>query len=104
MPAQDPRLTDSELFNINKAAVTKNYNVQPQLDYRTVSAVNGPLVVLDHVKFPSYNEIVTLTLPDGTKRGGQVLEISGGKAVVRSLKVPPVSMSEPPTSSSPGQA
>jgi len=83
MPAQDPRLSDHELFNINKAAVTKNYNVQPQLDYRTVSAVNGPLVVLDHVKFPSYNEIVTLTLPDGTKRGGQVLEISGGKAVVQ---------------------
>ena len=50
---------------------------------RTVSAVNGPLVVLDHVKFPSYNEIVRLTLPDGSVRAGQVLEISGGKAVVQ---------------------
>lgn len=43
----------------------------------------GPLVVLDNVKFPSFNEIVTLTLPDGTRRGGQVLEISGRKAIVQ---------------------
>ena len=61
----------------------KNYNVEPRLDYRTVSAINGPLVVLDNVKFPSYNEIVSLTLPDGSKRGGQVLEVSGGKAIVQ---------------------
>lgn len=60
-----------------------------------------PLVVLDNVKvsiaidrlimyansfrnqFPSYNEIVQLTLPDGTKRGGQVLEVQGKKAIVQ---------------------
>lgn len=30
------------------------------------------------VKFPRYNEIVTLTLPDGTERAGQVLEARGG--------------------------
>ncbi|KAK7048329.1 TFCD-C domain-containing protein [Favolaschia claudopus] len=53
------------------------------VDYRTVSAINGPLVVLDNVKFPSYNEIVQLTLPDGTKRGGQVLEVQGKKAIVQ---------------------
>ncbi|QRW20414.1 Bud22 family protein [Rhizoctonia solani] len=78
-----PRLTDKELFDINSAAVTKEYSVKPHLDYRTVSAVNGPLVVLDNVKFPSYNEIVRLTLPDGTQRGGQVLEVQGKKAIVQ---------------------
>lgn len=46
-------------------------------------ASTGPLVVLDNVKFPSYNEIVRLTLPDGTTRSGQVLEISGRKAIVQ---------------------
>ncbi|EPY84533.1 v-type proton ATPase subunit B, brain isoform-like protein [Camelus ferus] len=51
--------------------------------YRTVSGVNGPLVILDHVKFPRYSEIVQLTLPDGTKRSGQVLEVSGSRAVVQ---------------------
>jgi hypothetical protein len=29
------------------------------------------------VKFPKYNEIVSLTLPDGTERSGQVLEARG---------------------------
>lgn len=35
------------------------------------------------IQFPSYNEIVQLTLPDGSVRGGQVLEVSGKKAVVQ---------------------
>lgn len=34
-------------------------------------------------QFPSYNEIVQLTLPDGSKRGGQVLEVQGKKAIVQ---------------------
>jgi hypothetical protein len=34
-------------------------------------------------QFASYNEIVQLTLPDGSKRGGQVLEVSGKKAIVQ---------------------
>lgn len=29
------------------------------------------------VKFPRYNEIVSLTLPDGSERSGQVLEARG---------------------------
>jgi V-type H+-transporting ATPase subunit B len=81
-PAKMP-MTDRDLFAINSAAAQQKYNVNPRLDYRTVSAVNGPLVVLDNVKFPSYNEIVQLTLPDGTVRGGQVLEVSGKKAIVQ---------------------
>ena len=61
----------------------REYSVKPRMDYRTVNAVNGPLVVLDNVHFPSYNEIVEITLPDGTTRGGQVLEVSGNKAIVQ---------------------
>ena len=45
--------------------------------------MNGPLVILDNVKFPKFSEIVTLTLPDGTKREGQVLEVAGKRAVVQ---------------------
>ena len=51
--------------------------------YKTVSGVNGPLVILDEVKFPKYAEIVQLKLSDGTLRSGQVLEVSGSKAVVQ---------------------
>merc|ERR1712017_43314 len=57
--------------------------VQPRLDYRTVSGVNGPLVILDQVKLPRYAEIVTLTLGDGSMRKGQILEVAGSKAVVQ---------------------
>lgn len=64
-------------------AVNRDYVAQPRMTYRTVSAVNGPLVILDNVKFPKYAEIVTLTLPNGTKRNGQVLEVQGHKAVVQ---------------------
>ena len=34
-------------------------------------------------QFPKYAEIVNLTLADGTRRSGQVLEVSGSKAVVQ---------------------
>ena len=42
-----------------------------------------PLCVCVRQKFPRYAEIVTLTLPDGSKRSGQVLEVTGSKAVVQ---------------------
>lgn len=64
-------------------AVTRNFSVEPRLDYRTVSGVNGPLVILDNIKTPKFAEIVTLTLPDGSQRSGQVLEAAGTKAVVQ---------------------
>lgn len=35
------------------------------------------------MQFPKFAEIVTLTLPDGTKRQGQVLEVAGRRAVVQ---------------------
>ena len=45
--------------------------------------MNGPLVILDNVKFPKYAEIVNLTLGNGEKRKGQVLEIRGSRAIVQ---------------------
>jgi len=70
-------------FKTNVAAVTRNYFVNPRLDYRTVSGVNGPLVILDKVKNAKFAEIVNLTLGDGSVRKGQVLEVVGKKAVVQ---------------------
>jgi V-type H+-transporting ATPase subunit B len=70
-------------FAENVKAVTRDYVVKPRLDYRTVVGVNGPLVILDNVKFPKYAEIVNITLANGQKRKGQVLEVSGKKAVVQ---------------------
>jgi len=70
-------------FKINSNAVNRDYVVKPRVDYRTVSAVNGPLVILENVKNPTYAEIVYITLGDGSKRRGQVLEVNGDKAVVQ---------------------
>eukprot|EP00741_Cyanophora_paradoxa_P025673 tig00000388_g24777.t1 len=82
-PPPPPKSGAAQAFGVHAAAVTRDYIVRPRLDYRTVEAVNGPLVILDNVKFPKYSEIVNLTLSDGSKRRGQVLEVSGKKAVVQ---------------------
>nr|WCZ58516.1 vacuolar H(+)-ATPase catalytic subunit B [Andalucia godoyi] len=65
------------------AALKRDFKVEPRLEYKTVTGVNGPLVILDNVKGPKYAEIVNLTLGDGTKRRGQVLEVNGRRAVVQ---------------------
>ena len=85
-----------ELFNTNLQAVSRDYNITPRIDYRTVVKVDGPLVILDNVKFPRFAEIVNVCLSDGSVRKGQVLEIAGKRAVVqvyiytyRSAKAPP---------------
>lgn len=64
-------------------AAVRDYQVNPLLDYSSVTQVNGPLVILDNVKLPKYGEIVNITLKNGEKRQGQVLEISGKTAVVQ---------------------
>ncbi|KRX22178.1 V-type proton ATPase subunit B [Trichinella nelsoni] len=76
-------LSSSEASIQHKLSVVRDYNAQPRLTYKTISGVNGPLVILDNVKYPQYAEIVLLTLPDGTRRSGQVLEVSGSKAIVQ---------------------
>lgn len=57
------------------AAVVRDYHVEPRMEYRTISGVNGPLVILENVKLPKYAEIVDLTLSTGEKRQGQVCSI-----------------------------
>ena len=70
-------------FQTNVAAVTRDYNIAPRIDYRTIVKVDGPLIILDNVKFPKYAEIVNVCLGDGSVGKGQVLEISGKRAVVQ---------------------
>lgn len=61
----------------------RNNTINPTVEYRTVLNVEGPLVVLDNVKFPKYAEIVNVRLGDGSMRKGQVLEINGKRAVIQ---------------------
>ncbi|KAG8832186.1 Vacuolar ATP synthase subunit B [Serendipita sp. 399] len=71
----DARLSDKELAALNAAAVTRKYEIHPRLGHLLSWTMSR--------HFPSYNEIVQLTLPDGTRRGGQVLEVQGKKAIVQ---------------------
>jgi len=52
-------------------------------DYRTLNYVTGPLIFVHNVHHVAYNEMVSIALPDGGKRSGQVLEISGDVAVIQ---------------------
>lgn len=76
-------LYNLDVHQVNALAAARDYRLQPTVDYSTVTAVKGPLVILDNVKLPKYAEIVNLTLKNGEKRTGQVLEIHGRMAVVQ---------------------
>ena len=76
-------MADVKTARINALAASRNYLVDPIIDYRTVIGVEGPLVILENVKFPKYAEIVNVHLGDGSMRRGQVLEIAGKRAVVQ---------------------
>jgi len=73
----------SEAAAVNAAAASRDYKVCPRVDYRTISGVEGPLVIMDNVKFPTYGEIVNVTLSDGSVRQGQILEVNKKRAVVQ---------------------
>ena len=54
-----------------------------KVEYTSVNRVAGPLLFVEGVSNAAYNELVEITLPDGEKRNGQVLETSRGLAVVQ---------------------
>uniref|UniRef100_A0ACD5UGA0 Uncharacterized protein n=1 Tax=Avena sativa TaxID=4498 RepID=A0ACD5UGA0_AVESA len=81
----DPRLSSGEFSMglVKEGADMEEGTLEIGMEYRTVSGVAGPLVILDKVKGPKYQEIVNIRLGDGTTRRGQVLEVDGEKAVVQ---------------------
>eukprot|EP00913_Durusdinium_trenchii_P007865 g7381.t1 len=68
---------------VNAAAAQRDYKVYPRIDYRTITGVEGPLVIMENVKFPTYGEIVNVNLSDGSVRQGQILEVNKKKAIVQ---------------------
>lgn len=52
-------------------------------EYRTVSEISGPLMVVEGIEGVGYNEIVEITTPRGNRKRGQVLEIERDRAVVQ---------------------
>lgn len=52
-------------------------------EFTTISEVAGPLLTVEQVEDARYMEIVEIELSDGTRRRGQVLMTSRGKALVQ---------------------
>ena len=52
-------------------------------EYRSVSELVGPLMIVEHVEGVTYDELVEIELSDGSVRRGQVLEVDGDKALVQ---------------------
>ncbi len=53
------------------------------IQYAGLSEINGPLVCLEGVKNVAYDEIAEISLNDGTKRLGRVVEMQGDKVVLQ---------------------
>ena len=52
-------------------------------EYRTVTEVVGPLMVVEGVSGVKYDELVEIEIQTGEKRKGKVLEVNGTKAMVQ---------------------
>ncbi len=52
-------------------------------EYKTITDIAGPLVFLEKTEPVAYGELVTITLPDGTVRRGQVLDTAKDFVVVQ---------------------
>jgi len=52
-------------------------------EYRTITEVAGPLMMVDNIAAVSYDELVEVELPGGQLRRGKVLEAHAGRALVQ---------------------
>ena len=52
-------------------------------EYRTISDLSGPLMVVEKTTDVQYDELVEISLSNGEKRRGRVLEISTDRALVQ---------------------
>ncbi len=53
------------------------------IQYMGLKSIDGPLVVIEGISGASNEEMVTITLDDGSKRIGRIIEMSGDKAVIQ---------------------
>lgn len=53
------------------------------IEYMGLKNIDGPLAVIDHLTGASNEELVTMSLPDGSKRLGKVVALDGDRAVIQ---------------------
>lgn len=57
----------------------------PVKEYKTISEVAGPLMLIKQVEGVKYDELGEIELPDGSVRRCKVLEVNGDNALVQLL-------------------
>lgn len=55
-------------------------------EYRTITAISGPLVFAERITGAGLGEVCAIRLPDGEVRTGQILQLSGDHAVIQVLE------------------
>lgn len=53
------------------------------IEYMGLKSIDGPLAVIDGLSDASNEELVTLSLPDGTARLGKIVALEGSRAVIQ---------------------
>lgn len=53
------------------------------IEYLGLSAINGPMVVLEGVQDAAYDEIVEMTVHGGSKKLGRIIEVYQDKAIIQ---------------------
>ena len=53
------------------------------IEHQGLSEINGALVILEGVEHPIYEELVEISLPDGSTRTGRIVAIEGDKAALQ---------------------
>src|SRR5512140_3529668 len=56
------------------------------LEYRGVSQIHGPLIVVENVQGVGYDELVSVKMPDGETRLGSVIEVTAKAVTVQVLE------------------
>ena len=59
-----------------------------QKEYKTLSSIAGPLILVENVEGIKYEELVEMTTPEGSKRMGKVLEVNKDTALVQMFESP----------------
>lgn len=54
-----------------------------QKEYKTLESISGPLILVTGIEGVKYEELVEMTIPDGKKRMGRVLEVHKDTALVQ---------------------
>jgi len=52
-------------------------------EYRTITEIAGPLLMVEQVSGVKYEELVDIVLPDKSRRRGKVIELDGDKALIQ---------------------